>query len=373
MDRFDATLIAAASRLGNHESLTSGPRVTVEAMRRGGVGVALSVLCTPLLEMGNHYTRRYRRKPPYGGPPEDRYLAVLLRQLSAVEARVQYRHAGRARIVRSPQELDEAVRNNELALVHCVEGAFSLGASQQSIRDGVHALACRGVAYVTIAHLVWRHMATNAPAIPAISDRLYNWIFPQPDIGLSDLGRAVIRAMVTEGVLVDITHMSTAAVEDTLALMDDLDPDRSVPVIASHSAFRFGRHEYNLPARTVERIAARGGVIGLILSPHFLADGLNEHHSHTWKSAFEIFCSHIDQIRTVTGSHHHVALGSDLDGFIKPTLAGLEGSHKLGRLGPALAARYGSRAAQDIAATNALRVLRTGWRGAPPPTPSGSG
>lgn len=365
VDRFDAALIGAASRLWNHESATSGPRVTVDGLRQGEVGVALSVLCTPLLETGNRMTKRYRRKPPYGAPPEDRYLDVLLRQLSAVEARVKRHHRGKARIARCPSDLDAALSNEELALVHCVEGGFSLGASPQAVERAVRILAGRGVAYITIAHLFWRHIATNVPSIPGISDEHYNWIFPQPEIGLSELGEIAIRAMVAEGVLVDITHMSAASIEDTLELMDEIDPARSVPLIASHSGFRFGRNEYNLSASTISRIAERDGVVGLIFSPHFMGDGLPNGKPETWAQSFEVFSRHVDEIRSICGSFRNIALGSDLDGFIKPTLTGLEHARHLGRLAPALEDRYGASEASAIQSDNALRVLRAGWRGAP--------
>jgi microsomal dipeptidase-like Zn-dependent dipeptidase len=363
LDRLDAAVIGCASRLWNHESATSGPRVTVDGMRRGGVDVVLSVLCTPLLETGNRLTKRYPHKPPYGGPPDDRHFDVLMRQLCAVESRVEQRHHDTVRIARNPAELDEALSTGKLALIHCLEGGFSLGATPQSIERAVHVLASHGVAYITIAHLFWRHVATNVPSIPVLSDEMYNRLFPQPDVGLTELGRAAIRAMLAAGVLVDITHMSHAALEDTLTLMDDLNPTRSVPLLASHCGFRFGRKEYNLATHTVSRIAERDGVIGLILSPYFMADGLPGGHPRSWEQSFEVICRHIDEIQAIAGSHRHVAVGSDLDGFIKPTLVGFQDSRRLGRLGAALEERYSSSTAEAIQSGNALRVLRAGWRG----------
>jgi microsomal dipeptidase-like Zn-dependent dipeptidase len=169
--------------------------------------------------------------------------------------------------------------------------------------------------------------------------------------------------MVAEGVLVDLTHMSARSLADTFDLLDELDPGRAVPVLASHAAYRFGRLSYNLDDGTVERIGERGGVIGLIASRYFIADGLNGVPAATWNEAFELLCRHIDRIRALTGSHDCVAIGTDLDGFIKPTLPGLEDSGRLGRLLPALAARYGPEVARAIASGNALRVLRAAWRG----------
>jgi microsomal dipeptidase-like Zn-dependent dipeptidase len=371
-DRVDGAVIGAASRVWNYRSLTSGPRVTIESMRAGGVSLALSVLCTPFLEIGNRLTKLYSRKPPYGGPPVESHLDVLLRQLGTVESRVAQHHAGEAVIAHDPRELDKALATGKLALVHCVEGGFSLGATPQSVERAVKLLASRGVAYITIAHLFWRHFATNVPSVPFVSDATYERWFPQPDVGLTDLGRAAVRAMVGEGVLVDVTHMSSSALEDTLTLIDQLDSTGSVPLLASHCGFRFGQHEYNLTRETVSRVAERDGVIGLMLSPHFMADGLPGGHPASWEDSVEVLCRHIDEIAAITGTHRNLAIGSDLDGFIKPTLAGFDDSQALSRLGPALEQRYGEAIAQAIQSGNALRILRTGWRGAAATNESGA-
>ena len=42
-------------------------------------------------------------------------------------------------------------------------------------------LAEKGVAYVTVAHLLYRQVATNAPALPFMKDSTYNQVFPQPE------------------------------------------------------------------------------------------------------------------------------------------------------------------------------------------------
>ena len=50
------------------------------------------------------------------------------------------------------------------ALVHAVEGGFSLGGTAEEIAENVHELAEWGVAYVTLAHLFYRQVAANTPA-----------------------------------------------------------------------------------------------------------------------------------------------------------------------------------------------------------------
>jgi len=245
--------------------------------------------------------------------------------------------------------------------VHCLEGGFHLGSSPQDIDAAVSRLASRGVAYITLAHLFWRSVATNAPALPFLPDAVYRRLFPQPKVGLTELGRAAVRAMVREGVLVDVAHMSTRALQDTFALLDELDPGRGVPVISSHAGYRFGRQEYALTDDALRLIAARGGVVGLIFAEHQILDGLGIKKTTSLQQSVEILCQHIDKLAEVTGSHRHVAIGSDLDGFIKPTLAGLQSAADLASLEGPLAARYGPTDAELMLSGNVLRVLRAGW------------
>lgn len=76
----------------------------------------------------------------------------------------------------------------------------------------------------------------------------------------------------------------------------------------------------------------------------------------------EVICAHLDRIAQITGSHRHAAIGSDFDGFIKPTAAGLESAADLARLEGALRERYGHVKGESICSGHALRVLRAGWQ-----------
>src|SRR4029453_2004741 len=110
-----------------------------------------------------------------------------------------------------------------VAFVHCIEGGFHLGATPADVDRNVTELAGRGVRYVTLAHLFWRQVATNAPAIPFLSDGLYNTIFPQPaGAGLTDLGEAAVRAMYRERILIDVSHMRQDALDETFTLVEEL-------------------------------------------------------------------------------------------------------------------------------------------------------
>ena len=92
-------------------------------------------------------------------------------------------------------------------------------------------------------------------------------------------------------------------------------------------------------------------MVGLIFAQHQINDGLRRTETKTLDESVAILARHIDAI-----GPQHVALGSDLDGFIKPTLGGIETAADLAPLATALKARYPAEA-DDILENNARRVI----------------
>ncbi|MDP8942686.1 MAG: dipeptidase [Actinomycetota bacterium] len=350
--RWRARLLDAFSRLANYQGPAGGPGVTVDLMRRGRVGVVLSVLYSPFAEMD--------LSKHYAAAPEDGYFRDVQEQLDLVERDIGDNESAFARVVHGPTELSEALRDGKVALVHCLEGGFHLGESEAAVRANVAELARRGVAYVTLAHLFWRRVATNTPALP-VPEWAYRLVFRQPGgEGLSERGAVALDAMVEHGILVDIAHMSQASLDDTFRLLDERDPGRRVPVIASHGACRFGRRTYNLSSQTIERVAERGGVVGISASERHLTDGLRS-GTRSFADSVDVVCAHVDRIREISGSFDHAALGSDLDGYIKPAVHGLEHMGRMAALEDALGERYGEADAAKVCSGNALRLLERHW------------
>ena len=185
-------------------------------------------------------------------------------------------------------------------------------------------------------------------------------------MGLTELGEAAVCAMYEHRVLVDVSHMRADALRDSFSLLDRLvdvssaDP-KDFPVIASHAGYRFGQQSYMLDPATIRQIARRDGVVGLILARHQLQDGrANGEGIHT----VETIRAHVDKIREVTGSNDHVGIGSDLDGFIKPTMSGVESAEDLAKLEHALRIDYPVDA-DAILSGNALRVVTRVLAGRP--------
>jgi microsomal dipeptidase-like Zn-dependent dipeptidase len=292
-------------------------------------------------------------------PPSRGAFARALRQMDLVERHVAERHAAEAAFARSAEEVRRVRESGRVALVHCLEGAFHLPPAPRDIPEAMATLARRGVAYVTIAHLYPRGIASVAPAIPYFPDETFRALVPQQRAGLSQRARTAIEAAVREGVLVDLAHMSDRALAETFELLDRIDPERSVPVIASHVGYRFGGQEYNLADWAVAEIAARGGVVGLIFAGHQLGDGVDGVPPAALEDSIELLGRHVDAIAAAAGGDGHVAIGSDLGGFIDP-LPGLDDVACYPAARTALATRHDEATAARIAGGNAERVLLGG-------------
>jgi microsomal dipeptidase-like Zn-dependent dipeptidase len=352
-DKLRALVLRLATRLLSDKDLWSGYRVTVPYLREGGVGVGFSTLYSPFDEMD--------LEKPYAAPPESAYFSRLLTDLQSVEDEVAGYDRSVVRVVHNRQELDECIADGATALVHAVEGAFHLGDGVDEIKRNVATLAQKGVAYVTIAHLFFRQVATNANAIPFAPDPIYNLLFPQKaNVGLTERGRAAIQAMVDHRVLVDISHMRPDAVQQTFKLLEEIDPAHQVPVISSHAGYRFGGQDYMHDEQTLREIQRRDGVVGLIMAQHQLNDGIRKKETESLPESLAVIYSHVDKIAQITNGHDHIALGTDFDGFIKPTMGGLQTSADLKDLERELRAKYPAQA-DAIASGNVLRVLRKVW------------
>ncbi|MFO0860781.1 MAG: membrane dipeptidase [Phycisphaerales bacterium] len=133
-------------------------------------------------------------------------------------------------------------------------------------------------------------------------------------IGVTALGRELVREMDRIGIVHDVSHLSDRALDDLLAMTDK-------PVIASHSNCRSiiasgegapGNLQRHLTDEAIREIGRRGGVIGLNLLSQFLVPGGGRQRRATIDEAM----AHVDRICELTGSRANVGLGSDADGGI---------------------------------------------------------
>jgi microsomal dipeptidase-like Zn-dependent dipeptidase len=355
--KVQAAVLWLAMRLGSDKTLTSGPRISIEGMRKGDVGLALSVLLRAFeeIDLGK----------PYAAAPTPDYFPGLIEDMDEVEAEVATHGEATIRFVKNVEQLDRALEAKAIALVHAVEGGFHLGDSDEEIARNCRTLGQRGVGYVTVAHLFFRQVATNAPALPFLPDPLYNFVFPQHGKDrLTPRGEAVVRGLVCNRILIDLSHMDPPGIREVFDLLDnELDPEAKFPVVSTHAGYRFGKQQYMCDEEILLKIKRRGGLVGLIMAQHQLNDGLRKHKDYTTTldESFAVICAHIDKIAEITGGYEHIALGSDFDGFIKPTMGGLETMADLAALERKLEEKYGPEATASMTSGNSLRVLRTLW------------
>jgi len=354
--RLEATILWLANWKGNYRRRDK-PAVTAESLTGSRVRVVLSMLMVPWCEID---VDRH-----FNDPPEAGYFDELQQLIKDVEAEVsaQANLGHPIAIAHDMAAVDEALGQDKVALIHAVEGGLYLGTTQPQVVANVERLAGPGigVAYITLAHLFFRGIATNSPALPFLSDPWYERLFTQRDIGLTDLGAAAVAAMMENRIIVDLTHMSGLAIEETLDLMDLVDPGRTVPVIAGHCGCRVLMDgTYNVSDANIRRIAERDGVVGLIACRHWMQRG--ELEPRGFEDTMNLICEHIDHVFDAVGDYDHVAFGSDQDGFIKPALPGLEGPGGFTDVHAGLVVRYGEPVANRICSKNAMRVLRKGWR-----------
>ena len=268
-------------------------------------------------------------------------------------------------IADSSEDVSRIHKEGKIASMIGVEGGHSMNGSLAVLRL-FHALGAR---YMTLTH-----SDTTAWADSATDD-------PEHD-GLTPFGLSVIAEMNRIGMLVDLSHVSTAAMHDVL--------DASLaPAIFSHSAARaVTDHVRNVPDEVLRRLKTTDGVVMVTFVPDFVSDAARdwgierdaqearaklahpgqksrqqeavarweEQHPRPRASIADV-AKHIDHIRAIAGIDH-IGVGSDFDG-ISSTPAGLESVADFPKLFAELARRgYGDDDLRKIAGLNVLRVMR---------------
>lgn len=114
--------------------------------------------------------------------------------------------------------------------------------------------------------------------------------------GLSRLGRELVDRCAELGMILDLAHASERTYWD---VVDDLD---GPPVVVSHAACRAVHdHPRNLSDKQLQALAARGGVLGLMLHPLVVDND---------RPTIDRAIDHLDHAVAVMGGDH-VGLGGD--------------------------------------------------------------
>lgn len=173
---------------------------------------------------------------------------VAHQMLDSVEALAQ-RHPDRFALLTSPKDVERLRQGGRVLLAMGMENGAPLGddiANVQRFYD-------RGVRYITLAHSAANRLADSSYA----AEKPWN--------GLSPFGKQVVAEMNRLGMMVDVSHLADASAWEAIRLS-------TVPVIASHSAFRHFTpgFERNISDEIAKAVAARGGVVQVPFGTAFI-------------------------------------------------------------------------------------------------------
>jgi membrane dipeptidase len=160
--------------------------------------------------------------------------------------------------------------------------------------------------------------------------------------GLTDLGKAYVKEAQTQGMIVDVSHISDEGFWDIMEITEK-------PVIASHSNSRaVHNHSRNLTDDMFRALCQTGGLAGMNLYAAFLGENAD----------IDTVCDHFFHFLELDPEGTHIALGGDLDGcdYLPSGFTGVDGY-------PAIALRLQERGLDEnlirnIFWNNALGVMR---------------
>ncbi|MCO6453443.1 MAG: dipeptidase [Caldilineales bacterium] len=258
------------------------------------------------------------------------YFRLNASPSSASLARLEAFHELRARIpdqitlIRTADDLRDLSADGPLGAILSLEGCEALEGSLNRLRT-FFALGVRSLG------MAWnlRNEACDGSELPT-------------NYGLTPFGRDVVALCQELGIMIDVSHLNNAGLDEVLAMTDG-------PIIASHSnAHALCPIYRNLTDEQIRAIAATGGVIGATFVSMYLtpnpADATIEH-----------LFDHIDHLVQV-GGIDHIGIGSDLDGCTLP--AGIKDGASYPLLTDGLLARgYAEQDIRKILGENFRRVF----------------
>jgi membrane dipeptidase len=208
------------------------------------------------------------------------------RQLDCARALVEA-HPDALALARTADDIRRARASGRVALFLGVEGSYAVD-DLPDVDAAVARLAAAGVRFLGP---LWERDSACGTSCRTT---------PTRDAGLTDRGRALVRACNAAGVLVDVSHASKKS-------FWDMHEASATPVFSSHSgAAGVHPHARNLDDDQIRAVAARGGVVGVIFVSPYLG--------HPFCS-LERVADHVEHVARV-GGEDCVALGSDFDGFM---------------------------------------------------------
>jgi membrane dipeptidase len=298
------------------------------------------------------------------------FWSVWIPSVDAGSARTQLEQIDLAHrmIAAYPEALILATKASDIAAAHRAGKIASFlgmenGRALENSLGPLRTYYDLGVRYMTLTHgrrTDWADSATDEPR--------HN--------GLTPFGKDVVREMNRLGMLVDLSHVSTAVMNQALDVSE-------APIIFSHSsAFAVTPHPRNVPDDVLRRLAKNGGVLMITFIPGFVSKKVMDWEAPLMiqfqgataisdferlekerekvagpkpKATLKDVADHIDHAAKVAGVDH-VGIGSDFAGVGMPE--GLEDTSRFPHLFAELVRRGWKDAdLEKLAGGNLVRAL----------------
>ncbi|MEW4447332.1 dipeptidase [Qipengyuania sp. JC766] len=296
--------------------------------------------------------------------PEPEAVQTVIEQID-VTKRLIAQYPDELELALTADDVERAMGEGRIASLIGMEGGHSIGSSLSVLRQTYDL----GARYMTLTH------GSNTPWADSATD--------EPEHGgLTDFGKDLVREMNRIGMVVDLSHVSEASMNDAL------DVSRA-PVIFSHSSARaINGHARNVPDAVLRRMPANGGIVMVTAVPGFLSEPARQWGASRaaeesrlqslWQGQPEMveqamtawtesnpqpqatisdMADHIDHVREIAGIDA-IGIGGDYDG-IPTTPQGLEDVSSYPALFTELARRgYSQADLEKISFRNMMRVMR---------------
>jgi membrane dipeptidase len=178
------------------------------------------------------------------------------------------------------------------------------------------------------------------------------------ELGLTSMGKDLLREMGSLGLLLDLTHLSDKAFWEAMDLFDGV-------VLASHNNCRaLVPHQRQFDDRQIRAIQEREGVIGVACDSWMLRFGWVRGGRENEPVRLIDVTNHIDHVCQVAGNSRHAAIGSDLDGGFgrEQSPSDLDTIADLQNIADILTGRgYSDNDVAAIMYGNWLRLLQRAW------------
>ena len=197
------------------------------------------------------------------------------------------RHKDSLVLIRSPKELLSMKKSGKRGAVMAIENGYGIGDKVERINEFFN----MGVRYITLCHsknnLICESSTETRPG--------------EKTKGLTEFGKRVVQRMNEVGMIIDVSHSSSATLMDVLKYS-------KAPIIASHSGVWNIKHNArNLRDSEMVAIAEHGGLIQVATGRYFLSSLPKS------QVGVSILADHIDYVKNLVAIEH-VGIGTDFDG-----------------------------------------------------------